>query len=50
MKQKMISFRVDPLLDERVKEEADRLKIKPSEMHRRIIYYYFSSMLKKIFK
>jgi hypothetical protein len=50
MNKKLIAFRVDPILDERVKEEAERLKVKPSEMHRRIIYYYFSSMLKKIFK
>jgi len=49
MKSKIITFRVDPVLDERVKKEAENYKVKPSEMYRRIIYYYFSSTLRKIF-
>jgi hypothetical protein len=50
MKSKKVNFRVDPVLDERVQQEAKEHKISTSEMWRRIGYYYFSSMLKKIFK
>jgi len=48
MKSKLIAFRVDPVLDERVRQEAKQQKVNASEMWRRIGWYYFSSMLTKI--
>jgi YHS domain-containing protein len=50
MKDKIYSFRVDPVLDERIQQEAKQYKISISEMWRRIGWYYFSSTFRKIFK
>ena len=49
-KEKLVTFRTDPILDESVRTLAKKHKVTVSEMYRRIINHYFSDGLFKFFK
>jgi hypothetical protein len=50
MTKQLATFRIEPELDKQVGNEANRNKITKSEQYRNIVKYYFSGLMKKIFK
>ena len=50
MAKRMITFRMEPELDNKVRRLAYDNKIEVSEQYRNIVKYYFSGLIKKIFK
>jgi hypothetical protein len=50
MEKKLIAFRIESELDKQVKELADKNSTSKSSQYRNIVKYYFSGLMKKIFK